>query len=465
MLIASISGIRGTWGGPEGTGLTPPDVVRFAAGYAAWLRTASGVDRPVVVVGRDARLSGPAVRDLVVGTLVGCGVDVVDLGLSTTPTVELAVVGESAHGGIVLTASHNPREWNALKLLDARGEFLGAADGARVIALARDLPAFPGVDALGAVRPDGGWLERHVDLVLGLDLVDAAAVRAAGFRIAVDAVNSSGGLAVPMLLRALGCEVVEVHCEPTGDFAHNPEPLPAHLGDLMAAVVQEGCDLGIAVDPDVDRLAFVTEQGTWFGEEYTLVAVADYVLGATPGPVVSNLSSTRALKLVADRHGCAYTASAVGEAHVVAEMKRVGAVIGGEGNGGVIYPASHYGRDALVGIGLFLSHLARAGSTASGLRASYPELAMSKDKVDLPEVGVERALERLIAAHPTATVTTIDGVKFDLDEGWVHLRRSNTEPILRIYAEGVDEGAAVGLGARFRAQLEAYLNEEFTTTC
>jgi phosphomannomutase len=465
MLIASISGIRGTWGGPEGTGLTPPDVVRFAAGYAAWLRMASGVDRPVVVVGRDARLSGPAVRDLVVGTLVGCGVDVVDLGLSTTPTVELAVVGESAHGGIVLTASHNPREWNALKLLDARGEFLGAADGARVLALARDLPAFPGVDALGAVRPDGGWLERHVDLVLGLDLVDADAVRAAGFRIAVDAVNSSGGLAVPMLLRALGCEVVEVHCEPTGDFAHNPEPLPAHLGDLMAAVVQEGCDLGIAVDPDVDRLAFVTEQGTWFGEEYTLVAVADYVLGATPGPVVSNLSSTRALKLVADRHGCAYTASAVGEAHVVAEMKRVGAVIGGEGNGGVIYPASHYGRDALVGIGLFLSHLARAGSTASGLRASYPELAMSKDKVDLPEVGVERALERLIAAHPTATVTTIDGVKFDLDEGWVHLRRSNTEPILRIYAEGVDEGAAVGLGARFRAQLEAYLNEEFTTTC
>jgi phosphomannomutase len=465
MLIASISGIRGTWGGPEGTGLTPPDVVRFAAGYAAWLRMASGVDRPVVVVGRDARLSGPAVRDLVVGTLVGCGVDVVDLGLSTTPTVELAVVGESAHGGIVLTASHNPREWNALKLLDARGEFLGAADGARVLALARDLPAFPGVDALGAVRPDGGWLERHVDLVLGLDLVDADAVRAAGFRIAVDAVNSSGGLAVPMLLRALGCEVVEVHCEPTGEFAHNPEPLPAHLGDLMAAVVQEGCDLGIAVDPDVDRLAFVTEQGTWFGEEYTLVAVADYVLGATPGPVVSNLSSTRALKLVADRHGCAYTASAVGEAHVVAEMKRVGAVIGGEGNGGVIYPASHYGRDALVGIGLFLSHLARAGSTASGLRASYPELAMSKDKVDLPEVGVERALERLIAAHPTATVTTIDGVKFDLDEGWVHLRRSNTEPILRIYAEGVDEGAAVGLGARFRAQLEAYLNEEFTTTC
>jgi phosphomannomutase len=465
MLIASISGIRGTWGGPEGTGLTPPDVVRFAAGYAAWLRMASGVDRPVVVVGRDARLSGPAVRDLVVGTLVGCGVDVVDLGLSTTPTVELAVVGESAHGGIVLTASHNPREWNALKLLDARGEFLGAADGARVLALARDLPAFPGVDALGAVRPDGGWLERHVDLVLGLDLVDAAAVRAAGFRIAVDAVNSSGGLAVPMLLRALGCEVVEVHCEPTGEFAHNPEPLPAHLGDLMAAVVQEGCDLGIAVDPDVDRLAFVTEQGTWFGEEYTLVAVADYVLGATPGPVVSNLSSTRALKLVADRHGCAYTASAVGEAHVVAEMKRVGAVIGGEGNGGVIYPASHYGRDALVGIGLFLSHLARAGSTASGLRASYPELAMSKDKVDLPEVGVERALERLIAAHPTATVTTIDGVKFDLDEGWVHLRRSNTEPILRIYAEGVDEGAAAGLGARFRAQLEALLSEEITTTC
>ena len=459
MLIASISGIRGTWGGPAGSGLTPPDVVRFAAGYAWWLRTTSGVERPKVVVGRDARLSGPALRDLVVGTLAACGVDVVDLGLSTTPTVELAVTGEAAQGGIVLTASHNPREWNALKLLDARGEFLGAADGARVLELARDLPAFPPVDALGAVRPDGGWLERHVAHVLGLALVDAAAVRAAGLRIAVDAVNSSGGVAVPMLLRALGCEVVEVHCAPTGDFAHNPEPLPAHLGDLMEAVVREGCHLGIAVDPDVDRLAFVTETGGWFGEEYTLVAVADYVLGATPGPVVSNLSSTRALKLVAERHGCPYTASAVGEAHVVAEMKRVGAVLGGEGNGGVIYPESHYGRDALVGIGLFLSHLARSGRTASELRAGFPELAMSKDKLDLPGAGVERALERLVASTPEARVTTIDGVKFDLAEGWVHLRRSNTEPILRIYAEAADEAAAAALGARFRTRLEGLLRE------
>ena len=264
---------------------------------------------------------------------------------------------------------------------------------------------------------------------------------------------------MPMLLRALGCEVVEVHCAPTGDFAHNPEPLPAHLGDLMEAVVREGCHLGIAVDPDVDRLAFVTETGGWFGEEYTLVAVADYVLGATPGPVVSNLSSTRALKLVADRHGCPYTASAVGEAHVVAEMKRVGAVLGGEGNGGVIYPESHYGRDALVGIGLFLSHLARSGRTASELRAGYPELAMSKDKLDLPDAGVERALERLVASTPEARVTTIDGVKFDLEEGWVHLRRSNTEPILRIYAEAADEAAAAALGARFRTRLEGLLRE------
>jgi phosphomannomutase len=414
----------------------------------------------VVVVGRDARLSGPAVRDLVVGTLVGCGVDVVDLGLSTTPTVELAVVGESAHGGIVLTASHNPREWNALKLLDARGEFLGAADGARVLALARDLPAFPGVDALGAVRPDGGWLERHVDLVLGLDLVDADAVRAAGFRIAVDAVNSSGGLAVPMLLRALGCEVVEVHCEPTGDFAHNPEPLPAHLGDLMAAVVQEGCDLGIAVDPDVDRLAFVTEQGTWFGEEYTLVAVADYVLGATPGPVVSNLSSTRALKLVADRHGCAYTASAVGEAHVVAEMKRVGAVIGGEGNGGVIDPRVVLVRDSFVAMALLLDRMCAGATltTVEDLARALPHLVMKKTKLDLAPglrgPALAAGLDRIAAAFPAARADRLDGLRLDWPGGWLLVRSSNTEPIVRLVAEAATEAAVDEALARAGAALE-----------
>ncbi len=456
MLIQSISGIRGTIGGPAGEGLTPADIVRFGAGYARWVKSATP-DRPRVVIGRDARLSGQMVRDVLVGTLTAFGVDVLDLGLSTTPTVELAVPAEGAQGGIILTASHNPRQWNALKLLDARGEFLNAAEGERVLAYAAEPGDAALVDDLGQIQFDHAWMQRHVDHALSLELVDAPAVRAAGLKVAVDAVNSSGGVIMPMLLEAMGVEVVRVHCDPTGDFAHNPEPLPKHLTDLSAAVEREGCDLGISVDPDVDRLAFVCEDGAFFGEEYTLVAVADYVLSRTPGNTVSNMSSTRALRQVTEARGGAYTASAVGEVNVVAAIEATGAVIGGEGNGGVIYPTSHRGRDAVVGTALFLTHLVRSGLSASALRASYPEWVISKDKLDLPESGVEEALAALVAAHPDAEVNTVDGVKFDLPEGWVHLRRSNTEPIIRVYAEAETAEAAAALGGRFKEELAGLL--------
>lgn len=457
MLIASISGIRGTIGGAPGEGLTPPDVVKFATGYAQWIREATGQGRPTVVVGRDARLSGSLVRDLLVGTLNAVGVNVIDLGLSTTPTVELAVPAEQADGGIILTASHNPRQWNALKLLNRTGEFLDAAAGERVLALANGPSNYAEIDAIGGVEFRSDWMERHVQHALELKLVDAEAVRAKRFKVAVDGVNSSGGIIVPLLLEALGCEVVRIHCEPTGQFAHNPEPLPAHLKDLCDAVVAQGCDLGISVDPDVDRLAFVAEDGSWFGEEYTLVAVADYVLSQTPGNTVSNMSSTRALRQVTEARGGAYTASAVGEVNVVKAIKETEAIIGGEGNGGVIYPASHCGRDAVVGAALFLTQLAKSGQTASALRAGYPNWFMSKDKLDLPSVDVDRALGQLMEAHPEAQVNTIDGVKFDLEEGWVHLRKSNTEPIIRVYAEAESEAAARALGGRFKAELTALL--------
>ena len=457
MLITSISGIRGTIGGAPGEGLTPPDVVKFATGYAQWIREATGQQQPTVVVGRDARLSGSLVRDLLVGTLNAVGVHVIDLGLSTTPTVELAVPEENADGGIILTASHNPRQWNALKLLDRTGEFLDAAAGERVLQLANGPSHYAEIDAIGGVEFRDDWIERHVQHALGLELVDAEAVRARRFKVAVDAVNSSGGIIVPMLLEALGCEVVRIHCEPTGQFAHNPEPLPAHLKDLCEAVVEQGCDLGISVDPDVDRLAFVAEDGSWFGEEYTLVAVADYVLSQTPGNTVSNMSSTRALRQVTEAHGGAYTASAVGEVNVVKAIKDTDAIIGGEGNGGVIYPASHCGRDAVVGAALFLTQLAKCGQSASALRAGYPNWFMSKDKLDLPSVDVDRALGQLMEAHPEAEVNTTDGVKFDLEEGWVHLRKSNTEPIIRVYAEAESEAAAQALGGRFKAELTALL--------
>jgi phosphomannomutase len=458
MLITSISGIRGTIGGAPGQGLTPPDVVKFATGYAQWIREATGNDRPIVVVGRDARLSGELVRDLLVGTLNAAGVDVIDLGLSTTPTVELAVPAEQADGGIILTASHNPRQWNALKLLDATGEFLSASAGERVLELAANPAEYADVDAIGRVSQRTDWMHRHVEHALALDLVDAEAVRAQGFKVAVDAVNSSGGIILPMLLEALGCEVVKVHCEPTGQFAHNPEPLPAHLTDLCDAVVTAGCDLGISVDPDVDRLAFVAEDGSWFGEEYTLVAVADFVLSKTPGNTVSNMSSTRALRQVTEARGGQYTASAVGEVNVVKAIKETGAIIGGEGNGGVIYPASHCGRDAVVGTALFLTQLAASGERVSALRRSFPDWFMSKDKLALPAVDVDRALQQLMAAHPEAEVNTIDGVKFDLEEGWVHLRKSNTEPIIRVYAEAASPEAAAELGGRFKSDLQGLLS-------
>lgn len=458
MLIASISGIRGTVGGLAGEGLSPVDVVRFASGYGAWVKEQSIKERrPKVVVGRDARISGPWVRDVVCGTLNAMGIDVVDLGLSTTPTVELAVPELNADGGLILTASHNPKQWNALKLLNAAGEFLSARAGDRVLELANQGVAYVDVEETGVTESDDSWLRWHVEHVLGLELVDGERIRRAGLKVAVDAVNSSGGLAVPMLLEALGVAVVKVHCEPTGLFAHNPEPLPAHLSDLQEAVVREKCDLGISVDPDVDRLCFVCEDGGFFGEEYTLVAVADHVLSHTPGPTVSNLSSTRALREVSQRHGCNYTAAAVGEVNVVAQMRSSGAVIGGEGNGGVIYPTSHAGRDALVGIGLFLTHYVDKGLSCSALRATYPDFCMVKDKMDLPPVDVEAALNALRHEVKDAEVNDADGLKFDLEEGWVHLRKSNTEPIIRMYGEAATSEAARALVNRFADRLKEHL--------
>jgi phosphomannomutase len=462
MLINSISGIRGTIGGSVGKGLTPPDIIRFATGYGAWILSQpkpNKLDKPLVVIGRDARMSGRLVNDLVTSTLNALGVNVVDLGLSTTPTVELAVPELEANGGIIITASHNPKEWNALKLLDSRGEFLSASEGEKVIELADSEIEFANVDDLGVTSCDDSWLKWHVDHVLALDLVNASSIRGAGLKVAVDAVNSSGGIAIPMLLEALGVEVVKIHCEPTGDFAHNPEPLPKHLNDLMNVVVESKCDLGISVDPDVDRLCFVNEDGTFFGEEYTLVAVADYVLSKTPGNTVSNLSSTRALSVITEKHGGIYTASAVGEVNVVEAIRDTGAVIGGEGNGGVIYPTSHSGRDALVGVGLFLSHLIETGLKSSELRGTYPNFVIQKDKLSLPDSGVEEALKKLVLNHPEAKVNTVDGVKFDLEEGWVHLRRSNTEPIIRVYAESNEKEAARNLANRYKTELEELLTQ------
>ena len=457
MLITSISGIRGTIGGIAGQGLTPPDVVRFASGYAKWLKDSSGKTQPTVVVGRDARMSGMMVRDCLVGTLNAMGVHVLDLGLSTTPTVELAVPGEQADGGIVLTASHNPKQWNAMKLLDAHGEFLSSENGEKVLKWASMALEYTEIDSIGRTDHREGWMERHVAHATELALVDVEAVRKRGLRVAVDAVNSSGGIIMPMLLEAMGCEVIRIHCDPTGDFAHNPEPLPNHLVDLREAVVAHGCHLGISVDPDVDRLAFVSEDGSWFGEEYTLVAVADFVLQHTPGNTVSNMSSTRALRQITEKHGGQYLASAVGEVNVVEGIRTTNAVIGGEGNGGVIYPASHCGRDAVVGSALFLTHLVASGKTMSELRRDYPQWVISKDKLELPDSGVEEALAQLVAAHPDAEVNTLDGVKFDLPEGWVHLRQSNTEAIIRVYAEAETSEAAVSLGGAFKAELQSYL--------
>ena len=455
-LIKSISGIRGTIGGAPGENLTPLDLVKFTSAYGRWLRENNGAGRRLrVVVGRDARLSGEMAASIVTGTLCGCGIDVIDIGLATTPTVEIAVTGKGADGGIILTASHNPGQWNALKLLGSRGEFLSDAEGKRVLAIAADdAYDYPGVDALGHVVFRGSYDREHIERVLALPLVDREAVRRAGFRVVVDAVNSVGGVVMPVLLRELGCEVVEMNCTPDGRFAHTPEPIPENLTDIAARVPSERADLGVVVDPDVDRLALVCEDGTMFGEEYTLVAVADYVLSHTKGPAVSNLSSSRALRDVAERHGCPYCAAAVGEVNVVAKMREVGAVIGGEGNGGVIYPELHYGRDALVGVALFLTHLARTGLSASALRATYPPYFISKNKIELtPDIDVDGVLSAIKAKYAGERVTDIDGVKIDFPAEWVHLRKSNTEPIIRIYSESRDEAAAEALARRIMADI------------
>lgn len=456
-LIKSISGIRGTIGGASGDNLTPVDIVKFATAYVRFLaeRRPAAAGRLKIVVGRDARLSGAMVNELIEGTLLGCGADVVNVGLCTTPGTELAVTAYKADGGIIITASHNPRQWNALKLLNADGEFLSDAEGKRVLALAEEEGfAYPDVDGLGHVLSRESFNAEHIRMVLSLPLVDVGAVRKRRFRVVVDAVNSVGGVVIPELLRELGCDVVELNCEPTGEFAHNPEPLPENLTEISKAIVREKADLGVVVDPDVDRLAFVSEDGSMFVEEYTLVAVADYVLSCRKGDTVSNLSSSRALRDVTERHGGHYHASAVGEVNVVAKMKEVGAVIGGEGNGGVIYPELHYGRDALVGVALFLTYLARTGLTMTALRATYPAYFASKNKIALtPAIDVDKVLRDMKARYAGEKVNDIDGVKIDFPECWVHLRKSNTEPIIRVYTEAKSMAEADALAQRFIAEI------------
>lgn len=438
-LIKSISGIRGTIGGKTGEGLTPIDATKFAAAYGMWLKSRNEGEKVTVVIGRDARISGAMISELVIRSLQGLGIDVINLGLSTTPTVELAVPMEKAQGGIIITASHNPKEWNALKLLNEKGEFISDEDGKAVLEIAdQETFNFAAVDDLGSIRNDNTYLDKHISAVLNLPLVDVTAIRAANLSVAVDAVNSTGGIFIPALLEALGVkEVHPLYCEPNGYFPHNPEPLPENLTEIAKVIQEKKADLGIVVDPDVDRLAFVCEDGSMFGEEYTLVAVADYVLEHTPGNTVSNLSSTISLREVTEkRSGCNYHAAAVGEVNVVTKMKAVNAVIGGEGNGGIIYPESHYGRDALVGIGLFLTHLAKAGLTTSALRATYPSYYISKNKIQLePEMDVDYILQQMAETFADQEVDTTDGVKIYFGSEWVHLRKSNTEPIIRIYSE------------------------------
>lgn len=449
-LIKSISGIRGTIGGQSGDGLSPLDIVKFTAAYASLIRSTSTKKSNKIVVGRDARISGEMVNSLVVGTLMSMGFDVVDLGLATTPTTEIAVVAENACGGIILTASHNPKQWNALKLLNENGEFLNAVEGEQVLQIAADESVtFADVDSLGALIYNETYNRKHIESVLALPLVDVEAIRSAGFRVAIDCVNSVGGVIIPMLLEALGVKSVEkLYCEPNGQFPHNPEPLSEHLTDISALIKEGGVDVGFVVDPDVDRLAVISENGEMFGEEYTLVAVADYVLSHTPGNTVSNLSSSRALRDVTRSYGQTYSAAAVGEVNVVAKMKETGAVIGGEGNGGVIYPESHYGRDALVGIALFLTHLAKSGKKVSELRAGYPPYFMAKQKIELtPSIDVDAILMKVKSKYAQYDVTDIDGVKIDFPDCWVHLRKSNTEPIIRIYSEAPTMKEAEALAA------------------
>lgn len=460
-LIKSISGIRGTIGGEPGENLTPLDAVKFASAYAKWLIESSGKSNPVVVIGRDARISGAMIQSLVQNTLVGMGCNVIDLGLSTTPTVEVAVPLEKADGGIILTASHNPKQWNALKLLNNKGEFLNGIEGQKILdtAAAQDFN-YTDVDSLGQVTAMTDYIERHVQHVVQLPITKKDAIKSMGLKVVVDGVNSTGGIAVPMLLKELGVEVVELYCDPTGHFPHNPEPLKEHLGDLASAVLEHKADLGITVDPDVDRLAFMTEQGEMFGEEYTLVACADYILGHKKGDTVSNLSSSRALRDVTIAHGGTYHAAAVGEVNVVQKMKDVQAVVGGEGNGGIIYPGSHYGRDALVGIAMFLSLLTEKQMKVSELRASYPSYFMSKKKVELVKgMPVDDIMSKITSIYQSEDITTIDGVKIDFEQNWVHMRKSNTEPIIRIYTEAFSQHEADDLAKRFIAELEEIAQE------
>ncbi|QLE02978.1 phosphoglucosamine mutase [Galbibacter sp. BG1] len=454
-LIKSISGIRGTIGGNTGDNLTPLDAVKFAAAYGSWLKKQVKSNKLTVVIGRDARISGEMIQNLVSATLVGLGIDVIDLGLSTTPTVEIAVPLEKADGGIILTASHNPKQWNALKLLNNKGEFLSGEDGKQILEIAEsDDFSFAEVDDLGTVTVNDSYMDIHIDEVLDLPLVDAEKVKAAKFKVVVDGVNSSGGIVIPKLLKEMGVEVVELYCKPTGHFPHNPEPLKEHLTDICELVVKQKADFGIVVDPDVDRLAFISNDGEMFGEEYTLVACADFVLGKTKGNTVSNMSSSRALRDITEKHGGTYEASAVGEVNVVTLMKKNNAIIGGEGNGGIIYPESHYGRDSLVGVALFLTHLAEKGISVKELRDSYPSYFMSKKKIALtPELDVDSILDTMEERYKKENITTIDGVKIDFPENWVHLRKSNTEPIIRIYTEAKSQKEADALADKFVSEI------------
>jgi len=454
-LIKSISGIRGTIGGKVDQALTPIDAVKFAAAFGTWVKEKSGKSK--IIIGRDARPSGEMISNLVTSTLIGLGIDVVDLGLSTTPTVEIAVPAENAGGGIILTASHNPVQWNALKLLNENGEFISGDDGKEVLEIAEnDAYSFAEVKNLGKITHDDTYITKHIEMVLNLPLVDVEAIRSANFRVVIDCVNSTGGISLPPLLKALGVEhVEELYCEPNGQFPHNPEPLPEHLTKICSTLENGNYDLGIVVDPDVDRLALVSEDGSTFGEEYTLVAVADYVLSQTKGNTVSNLSSTRALRDVTEKHGATYEAAAVGEVNVVTKMKETNAIIGGEGNGGIIYPELHYGRDALVGIALFLTHLAKFGQPVSRLRASYPNYYISKNKIDLsPEIDVDKVLSTIAQKYKNQPVNTIDGVKIEFDKEWVHLRKSNTEPIIRIYAESESQATAEHLAQKIISDIK-----------
>ncbi|XMO86022.1 phosphoglucosamine mutase [Algibacter sp. AS12] len=454
-LIKSISGIRGTIGGQVGENLTPIDAVKFASAYGVWLKQQRQKENYKVVVGRDARISGKMIQNLVMNTLIGLGIDVVDVGLSTTPTVEVAVPMEHADGGIILTASHNPKQWNALKLLNEKGEFLDAVEGAKILDIAEsDTMEFADVDSLGKITKNKAYIDLHIIEILDLDLVNVPAIEEARFKVVVDGVNSTGGIAIPLLLERLGVEVVKLYCEPNGHFPHNPEPLKEHLTDLSDEVKKHNADFGIVVDPDVDRLAFMDENGDMFGEEYTLVACADYVLGKTPGNTVSNMSSTRALRDVTEKHGGMYEASAVGEVNVVNLMKKNNVVIGGEGNGGIIYPDAHYGRDALVGVALFLSLLADKKMSVSALRKTYPSYFMGKKKIQLtPGLDVDGILKGMEERYQNEQLTTIDGVKIDFSESWVHLRKSNTEPIIRIYTEAKSQEEADALGDKFIAEI------------